>query len=284
MGNIAPTIRLRRLGLALKNARESAGLTLYEAADLLKRHPTSIARIEKGLHHARVRDVEYMLNKYGVTDAAIHERLYDWSRNGRKKGWWQEFRKDLSPETMDLIGLEYDSDSIDFCELVVVPGLFQNEDYARALIAQGPYSGDEESVERLIAVRMQRKEIITRPNPPRLRAIIDEAALHRLVGGRRVMRAQLQHLLDLSSLPNVMLQVLPFACGAHQCVTGAFIIIEIGGPGSLRVVTVDSLTQMSYLEGEDVLRTYSNAFKGMHAKAHSEADTRTFIEGLLSQT
>ncbi|WP_433333669.1 helix-turn-helix domain-containing protein [Spirillospora sp. CA-294931] len=282
MGNIAPTIRLRRLGLALKREREAAGLTLDEAAALLVRHATSISRIEKGLHHPKVRDVEYMLTKYGATDPALHDRLYDWSRNGRKKGWWQQFSSDLSPETMDLIGLEGDSGRIDFLELILIPGLLQTMEYARTLLKKGPYATDPAQVERLVSIRMQRQGIVTRKDPPRLRAVLDEAALHRRVGGPAVMQAQLLHLVELSHLPHVSLRVLPYGAGAYPGMTGAFKILELGGPGSLRVVSVDSLTQMSYREKDDEIQTYTDAFQVLCSMALSETDSRALIERLLS--
>jgi transcriptional regulator with XRE-family HTH domain len=114
MATITPTIRLRRLGMALRDHREAAGLTLDDAARVLMRSPSSLSRIEKGLHHVPIRDLEYILGKYGVTDPAVTDRLFDWCRNGRKKGWWQRYATDLSPEMMDFIGLEADATSIDF--------------------------------------------------------------------------------------------------------------------------------------------------------------------------
>jgi transcriptional regulator with XRE-family HTH domain len=131
MATITPTIRLRRLGMALRDHREAAGLTLDEAARLLMRSPSSLSRIEKGLHHVPVRDLEYILGKYGVTDPAVRDRLFDWCRNGRKKGWWQRYATDLSPEMMDFIGLEADAMSIELFELILVPGLRQSEAYVR---------------------------------------------------------------------------------------------------------------------------------------------------------
>ena len=282
MGTVTPTIRLRRLGTALRHYREEAGLSLEEGALVLQRSSSSLSRIEKGLHHIPMRDLEYILSKYGVTDEAVTARLYDWCRNGRRKGWWQKYAEDLSPETMDLIGLEADSISIDFFELILIPGLMQTEDYARALIGKGPFAHDPDRVDRLVAVRMQRQEILVRPDPPRIGAIVDEAALHRQVGGPDVMRAQLQRLAAASRLPHVSLQVLPFAAGAHQGLDGAFKVLDVGGPGNLRVVTVDSLTQISYREEDDEIRTYTEAFEYLRAAALPEADSQALINRLVS--
>lgn len=234
MATITPTIRLRRLGMALRDHREAAGLTLDEAARILMRSPSSLSRIEKGLHHVPVRDLEYILGKYSVTDPAVRDRLFDWCRNGRKKGWWQRYATDLSPEVMDFIGLEVDATFIGLFELILVPGLLQTEAYARALMETGPFANDPERVERLIAVRMRRQELLHRPDPPRLWTILDEAALRRPVGGRSLMRAQLQHLVEVSALPHVAIQVIPFGAGTHWGVAGAFKILDVGGRGDLR--------------------------------------------------
>jgi transcriptional regulator with XRE-family HTH domain len=282
VGTITPTIRLRRLGIALRNHREAAGLTLEDAARTLMRSPSSLSRIEKGLHHVPARDLEYILGKYGVSDPDVTDRLFDWCRNGRKKGWWQRYAADLSPETMDIIGLEADARSIDFFELILIPGLLQTEAYARAVITTGPFADDPARVDRLVAIRMRRQEILTRPEPPRLWAILDEAALHRQVGSSGTMHDQLRHLVGVADLVHVTLQVLPFRAGAYQGMTGAFKILAIGGRGDLQVVTVDSLTQMSYREEHEEVRTYATAFDHLRATALSETDSRVLIDGLLS--
>jgi transcriptional regulator with XRE-family HTH domain len=283
MGTIKPTIRLRRLGLELRQRREAAGLNLEEAAVLLMRSASSISRIEKALHHAPVRDVEYFLGKYGVTDQAVHQRLYDLSRNGRKKGWWQKYADDLIPEMMDYIGLEADAVSIGFFELILIPGLLQIEAYARALIGNGPFAHDLERVDRLVDVRMRRQQILTRPKPPRLWAIVDEAALRRQVGGPEVTRAQLRRLLEVSRPAQVTLQVLPFTAGSYHGMTGAFEILEVGERGDLQVVAVDKLTGVSYHEDEDEVRAYADTFDRLRAAALSESDSRILIESLLSK-
>ncbi|MGI8328986.1 helix-turn-helix domain-containing protein [Actinomadura scrupuli] len=284
MGTIKPTIRLRRLGLELKGHREAAGYNLAQAERLLKRSASSISRIEKGLHHPPERDVEYFLNKYGVTEAGIYQRLYALSRDGRKRGWWQRYGTDLSPETMDLIGLEADAVSIDFFELCLIPGLLQTEDYARAVISTGPFGSVQEQLDRLVTVRMKRQEVLIKPRPPHVWAIIDESALHRPVGSSDVMRMQLSHLVSAARLPHVKLQVLPFQVGEHPCMTGAFKILDIGERGDLQVVIVDSLTQITYREEEAEVRRYADAFHRLKAAALPEADSLALIERLVSET
>ncbi|WP_433175346.1 helix-turn-helix domain-containing protein [Actinoallomurus sp. CA-150999] len=283
MATITPTIRLRRLGMALRDHREAAGLTLDDAAHVLMRSPSSLSRIEKGLHHLPVRDLEYILGKYAVSDPAVTGRLFDWCRNGRKKGWWQRYATDLSPEMMDFIGLEADAIFIGLFELILIPGLLQTEAYIRALMEKGQFADDPERVDRLVAVRMHRQELLEGPNPPKFSTIVDEAALRRQIGGRSVMRAQLQHLTDISCLPHIGLQVIPFAAGTHPGVSGAFEILDVGDRGDLRIVTVDSLTAMSYREDESDVRAYGVAFDRLRSAALSELESQKLIAGLLSE-
>ncbi|MEV5747241.1 DUF5753 domain-containing protein [Actinoallomurus sp. NPDC052308] len=247
------------------------------------RSPSSLSRIEKGLHHVPVRDLEYILGKYAVTDPAVRDRLFDWCRNGRKKGWWQRYATDLSPEMMDFIGLEADATFIGLFELILVPGLLQTEAYARALMETGPFADDPERVDRLVAVRMRRQELLHEADPPRLRTILDEAALRREVGGRKLMRAQLQILLDISVLPHVTIQVIPFSAGAHLGVASAFGVMHVGSRSDLQVATVDSLTEMSYREENTQVRAYSAAFEHLHATALSDRDSQKFMQRVLSE-
>jgi hypothetical protein len=164
-------------------------------------------------------------------------------------------------------------------------GLLQTEAYARALLSQGPFSYDAKLVDRLVAVRMKRQRILTRPDqPPRVHAILDEAALRRQIGGPEVMRSQLRRLLELSELPNVAVQVLPYAAGAYLGLSGAFTLMDIGRHGDLRVVTVDSLTEMSYREKEHQLRSYAEAFDQLRDTALPEADSRALIQELRSDS
>lgn len=284
MGTLKPTLRLRKLGLALRRYREAAGLTLDEAAAVLNRHASSISRIEKGLHHCPVHDVEYYLIKYGVTDPTTYLRLYDLSRNARKKGWWHQYKGDLSHDILDFISLESDAVDIDLFELAFVPGLFQTRAYARTIIGGGIYAFDADRVERLVEVRMRRQELLTGQHRPRHRTVVDEAALRRQVGGKGVMRAQLERLIEVSYLPLVTLQVLPFGAGQHLGMDGSFKILHLGQPGNLRVVTVDSLTEMSYREEEPEIHIYVNAFDRLQGMALSASDSRDLIERLLSKS
>jgi hypothetical protein len=183
---------------------------------------------------------------------------------------------------MDLISLEADSTLIESFDQSMVPGLLQTPAYARNVIEIGPFADDLRRVEKLVKIRMKRQNILTGPEPSKIWAILDEAALRRMVGDEEVMRAQLQHLLDMANLPNVILQVLSFSAGAHRGMTGAFKILYFGRYGGLPVVVVDSLTQMNYREEDHEIRRYVEAFNHLRASALSEESSNSLIERLMS--
>jgi transcriptional regulator with XRE-family HTH domain len=268
--------------MELRRIREERGLTTHRAARLLNRTQSSISKLETGHRGIRIPGLENMLDRYGGVDEQTRETLFRLAREARTKGWWQSYDGTLTPEAMDLIGLEADASRICFFELILIPGLLQTEPYARALLSQGPFSYDPELVDRLVDVRLKRQRILTRPDPPELLAILDEAALRRQVGGPDVMRVQLEHLLEASRPPNVTLRILPFAAGAYRGMAGAFQILDVGEYGDLRVVAVDSLSGMSYREESEELCNYAEAFDRLLAAALSDVDACCLIEELLS--
>lgn len=268
--------------MTLRRLREERGLSTHAAARLLNRSQASISKLETGHRGIHRPSLENLLDRYGVHDQELRETLFRLAKGARTPGWWQSYDGTLSPEAMDLIGLEAEATLVGFFELVLIPGLFQTEAYARALISEGPFGDDPELVDRLIDVRMKRQRILSLPDPPRVHAILDEAALQRQVGGPEVTADQLCHLLYVSRLQHVSVQVLPFAGGVHLGMTGAFSIMDVGVYGDLKVVTVDSLTGMSYREEAHQLRRYSYVFDRMRAAALSEDDTRSQLRRLIS--
>ncbi|MGI8331259.1 helix-turn-helix domain-containing protein [Actinomadura scrupuli] len=279
-----PTVRSRRLGMMLRQIREERGLSTHAAARLLNRSQASISKLETGHRGIHRPSLENMLDRYGVRDPELRETLFRLARNARTPGWWQSYGGTLSPEAMDLIGLEADAAAIGFFELILIPGLLQTEAYARALLGQGSFSYDPKLIDRLVDVRMKRQRILARPRPPAVRAVLDEAALRREVGGPEIMRAQLRHLIEASHRPDITLQVLPFSAGAYLGMVGAFTLMDIGPHGDLQVATIDSLSDMSYREETNQVRGYSQAFDRLCATALGEADTRALIQGLLSNS
>ncbi|MBW8483620.1 helix-turn-helix domain-containing protein [Actinomadura parmotrematis] len=280
-----PNVRRRRLGNELRRIREERDLSLQQAARLLNRSHSAMSKLETGMRGIRRPALENVLDRYGITDPrrrATLFRLAETARDATSKGWWQAYDGTLSPESMDLISLEADAVLIDSLDLTIVPGLLQTPAYIEAIIALGPFKDDAERKRRLIATRLLRQEIIERRGAPLLRALVDEAVLHHVVGGASVMQTQLRHLLNLAERPNISLQILPNSLPGHPGMNGSFKILHVGQEGELEVVALDTLTMISYLETEKEIAPYKAVFDVLRGMALNCDESKTMIEGLLS--
>lgn len=193
-----PTARRIVLGAQLRRLREAAGISRAAAGYAIRCSESKISRIELGRVRFKVRDVADLLTMYGVIDPGERELFLDMVGQANEPGWWNRYA-DLMPAWFQAyVGLEESVCRIQTYELQFVPGLLQTEDYARALASHGRPESARDDVERRVGLRMQRQKLFARPEAPRLWAVIDEAVLHRPIGGRRVMLAQLEQLLELT--------------------------------------------------------------------------------------
>ncbi|MEU2789986.1 helix-turn-helix transcriptional regulator [Streptomyces sp. NPDC007100] len=279
-----PAVRRRKLGAELRRQRMLAGLTSGGAARLLGWHQSKISRIETGRSGVRPADVERLLDAYGVREAEPRALLAalcgDGSGQGGgagRQGWWQAYRDLLPPEYRDFISLEYEACRARTLETTVVPGLLQTPDYARAVTRAALSGLPAEQVDKLVDVRIARQKVLHGERPLELWAVLDEAVLRREVGPPGVMAAQLRHILDVGRLPHVRLQVLPFASGVHIGITGPFVIFSFPLIADLDVVVLDHLTSSLYLEQQEDLRAYSDAFDMLRGHALSCEKSSEFI-------
>lgn len=261
----SPTVRRRRLALELRRLREEAGLTIERVSRELECSQSKVSRIETAHVTATPRDVRDMLALYGVDDARRDE-LVQLAREARHRGWWHEYRDDHA-DSASYVGFEVAATSIHIYELRVVPGLLQIPEYARAVIRAVSRGTSPATIARRVELRMARQSILTEENPPSLWVVLDEAVLHRLVGGREVMRRQLDHLVERAQLPNVTLQVLPFTAGAHSGIDGAFEIHGFEEPGHPAVVHLEHLINQEYEDQPEVVRRYARSFDLLRATA-----------------
>jgi transcriptional regulator with XRE-family HTH domain len=272
-----PTLRGRRLAVELTRRREASGLSREEAARQLEWSTSTIFRIETGRNRPQPGNVRVLLDLYGVTGAE-RDGLIQLARDARQPGWWHSFR-DVLPNPYEVyIGLEGGAASIRNFEPVVVPGLLQTEEYARAMFKGGPRELERDDVERRIEVRLARQQILTRDDRPRLWAVIDEAAIHRLVGGPAVMRAQLGHLIDTAEQGKTTVQVVPYRAGAHAGTTGPFVILDFPEPTDPSVVYVETLAGDIYLEERADVNRYTLAFDRLLAAALHPDDSVHLIQ------
>ncbi|HEY3733837.1 MAG TPA: helix-turn-helix transcriptional regulator [Streptosporangiaceae bacterium] len=273
----SPTVRRRQLIAELKRLREAAGLTQDDVAERLDWHPTKVFRIETGRTGPHPNDVRVMLEVYGVTGQSERAALVQLAKDARQRGWWYSFRDVLPSRYEFFIGLEEEAAAIQTFQLAVIPGLLQTEDYARAMIRGGPLELDPDEAERRVEVRMTRQRVLAKPDRPQLWAILDEAAIRRVIGGQAVMRAQLQHLLVQSEQGKTTIQVVPYIAGAHPGTAGSFIILGFAEPGEIDVVYMETIGGNMSVDKADEVRHYATAFDHLRAVALSPEETRAML-------
>jgi transcriptional regulator with XRE-family HTH domain len=262
-GADSPTVRRRELGALLRALRAEAGLTVEQVADQLLVSSSKISRLETGRRGANARDIRDLCDIYGVTDAA-RGHLMELAHEGRDQAWWQPF--DLPYETY--VGLEAAATEISDFEPGVFPGLLQTPEYARA-VHEGAWPRlSAKVIDQRIEVRRTRQQALTRDNPPQLRAIVDEAVLHRLIGGSRVMAHQLAHVIEATQRKNITVQVMPYSIGAHPALDSTFILLEFAPPVP-SVVYVEGLVGEIYLERHGEVDRYKQIFSQLAAIAMS---------------
>jgi transcriptional regulator with XRE-family HTH domain len=278
----SPTVRRRRLALELRRLREAARLTCEEVADHLECSASKISRVETGRVSVSPRDVRDMLELYGVL-AAQRESLVQLARDSRQKGWWHAYSDTMQPQMATYIGLESAASEIRIYEVSLIPGLLQTEDYARAVIRAGMVNSPAEDIERRVSLLMARQPAVIREDPPKVWAVLDEAALRRRVGGAGLMRLQLEHLLAQAALPNVAVQVIPFGGGAHPAMGRPFIILVFPERVDTDVVYLEDLTSALYLEDVAEVDRYNVFFNHLRATALSFDDSAALITSVLKE-
>ncbi len=279
--NVNPTVRRRRLGSELRRLRETRGMTAEEVASKLLVSQSKISRLENGRRSISQRDVRDLCGVYGVEDARVVESLMQMAKESRQQGWWHAFGD--VPYSV-YIGLETDAASLRVYESLVVPGLLQTPEYARAVIEGMWPEATRSEVDKRVQVRLKRQERITDPeHPVRYWAVLDEAALRRVAGDERIMRDQLSHLVERSTMPHVTLQVLPYSMGAHPGMYGKFAILEFEDASDATVVYLEGVTSDLYLEKPNEVHDYSMMYEHLRALALGPDPSRQFIQRLTTE-
>ena len=275
----SPTVRRRELGALLRKLRTEKGLTVEQAAEQLMFSMSKLSRMETGHGVATPRDIRDVCSLYEVTDEAERERMLKLAAEGKQAGWWQSY--DLPYSTY--VGLEAEATAISDFQSSVVPGLLQTADYARAGHEGAMPRLSSEEIERRIEAKLTRQALLGQDDPPAFSAVLDEAVLHRMVGGPAVMSAQLGRLVEAANQPKVTIQVIPFALGAHPGVESNFNILEMPSP-TPGVVFVEGLVGSIYLERPEELTRYRQSFERLQALALSPKDTIVLIAEIGAQS
>ncbi|RMI46070.1 XRE family transcriptional regulator [Streptomyces triticirhizae] len=271
----SPVVRRRRLGQELKQLREDAKLTAAEVARQVKFSPSKMSRLEAGRGAPAVADVTTILDFFEV-QGERRDQLLKLTREARKKGWWQLY-SDIPYSTY--IGLEAEAKMI-LTYQPVVPGLFQTSRYAEAINRSTVPGMSDDAAEQQHDVRLQRQELLNLANPVQVRAVIDESAIARVVGGPEVMKEQLGRLLELAAQPNILLQVIPFSNGAHPgTLVGPFVILQFDHQEDANVVYVESNSD-PYVRNTE---RYELMFDNLRANAVSVPESLALIKNRMSE-
>jgi hypothetical protein len=276
-----PTVLRMLLGIQLRRLREASNITPEAAGYEIRASRSKISRVEHGRVGFKERDVADLLTLYGVTDEQERRRMLALARQANNQGWWAKY-DDIMPDWFEsYVGLEQATSLIRTYELQFVPGLFQTGDYARAVTVLGHRSAPANEIERRVNLRLQRQQLLTLEDSPRIWAVIDESALRRPVGGRDVMRAQLRHLMQVADLPRVTLQVMPFSQGGHPAAGGSFTILRFAEPDLPDIVYIEQLTGALYLDRRDEADNYMEVMNRLSAEAETPADSTALLADLI---
>jgi hypothetical protein len=279
----SPSARSRRLAAELLRLREISELSREQVAERLGWSVSKLWRVETARSRAHHGDVADILDVYEVAGER-REALTKLAREARRRGWWHSYADVLADGFEVYVDLEADASAIRTYESQLVPGLLQTIDYAHAVLTAAWVAIEPQEIDRRVAVRIRRQELATaRARPFQLWAILDEAVLRRVVGGRDVMHAQLSRLVEAARQTNITIQVLPFSVGAHIAMLGTFVLLSFPEPGDPEVVYLETDTSSLYLEEAQEIRRYGEIFDHLRATALSPKESVAFIEAIATE-
>jgi transcriptional regulator with XRE-family HTH domain len=266
--------------MRLRELRNRLALTVEEVGEQMLCSATKISRLETGTRRASLRDVRDLCRIYGVTSQAEADELMELARKSRESGWWTQYDE---PVLSPLLGLEQEAAAITSFSMYYVPALMQTREYARAIMRGIERRMDPAVVDQRTEARMRRQQLLEQETPPRYRALLDEAVLHRQVGGAAVMRAQLDKILKSADDELAIVQVIPFEAGAHASTDSNFDFLEFGENSRQRpVVFVEGLFTNRYQERPIEIERYREALEYLRDAALSPRDSASLINKIRS--
>lgn len=277
---MAPSVRLRRLAGELRRLRTQAGLSWEEVAERTAINKSTLYRIESARGRPHRRTMLTLLTLYGAADAE-RDYLVTLLKESGSPGWLQPYHSELPEEYTAYISFESEACGVRTYESLFVPGLLQTEDYARAVVQGTLPAATSVEVEDRVRARMERQALLAGDKPIRFWAVVDEAALHRAVGGEKVMADQLAGLVEATETPNITLQVIPFGAGAHPGMAGQFILLEFPDPVDDDLIYIDSMAGDLFLDSNADVRRYRSMFDMLVAVALSPKDSAALIADIM---
>jgi DNA-binding XRE family transcriptional regulator len=278
-----PTVQRMLVGTQLRRLRIDAGLSREQAGEAIRASEWKIHRLENGQVGFKERDIIDLLRLYGVTDPTEVAEFVALAREANSPGWWQHYGDVLPPWFRTYVDLESVATLIRTYEGQFIPGLLQTDDYMRAVVRGAHLDESSEEVGRRVRLRMARQTLLTGEQPPRLWAVVDEAAMRRPVGGREVMRSQMERLIEAAKLPNVTLQVLAFDAGAHPGMVGAFSVLRFPEEELPDVVYLEHLTSALYLNKPEEVDQYLHIMESICVRAAPPDQTVALLHQILEE-
>jgi len=279
----SPTVRRRRLAAELRSLRKESGKTREQVAEFVGCSPVTITRIESAQSAPRLADTARMLECYGVTGER-REVLMTLCGEARRRGWWHQYSGAIPAWFEVYVGIEDEVSEIRSYQPEAIDGRFQTEGYIRSLMLADVDVPSSEELERRIAVRMKRQELLTDDDAPKMWLVLNEAALRRQVGGRATMHDQLAHLIEVSQSNKIVVQVLSYASGAHPAMDGAFEILRFPDAADPDVVYLQYRRGSIYLEDPADVAAYAELFDHLRARALGPDESRALIARLAEET
>ncbi len=268
-----PTALRIALGSQLRRLREAHGITCEAAGQAIRASASKISRLEHGRVSMKQRDLADLLTLYDVTGEAERASVLRLAREAARPGWWHQYGEILPGWFEFYLGLEAAASRIRIYEMQFVPGLLQTPEYARAVIRGGHPAASADEIGRRVSLRMKRQQILSRPDGPKLWAVVDETALRRRLGGPGVMEAQLDQLIELASAPNIALYVVTLQSGYHAAAAGSFSILRFAAPDLPDVVYLEQLTSALYLDKRRDVDHYSSVMDQLCVQAERRVPT-----------
>ena len=281
-GQAGPTAVRMLLGARLRRLREAAGVSREDAGYAIRGSESKISRLELGRTGCKLRDVSDLLDLYQVSEDE-RATLLSMADSANAPGWWQQYGDAVPAWFAPYLGLEQAAEVIRCYEVQFVPGLLQTPDYARAVLEIGADRESKLDTEQRVAVRLLRQQILRRPRPPRLWAVVDEAALRRPIGGASVARAQLRHLIEMARLSHVSLQVAPFSGGSRAVADGPVAMLRFSEAELPDVVYLEQHTTAVYLSKPAERLYYWNVLNRLVTEASPSADTEAILSKILRE-
>ncbi|WP_222854101.1 helix-turn-helix domain-containing protein [Fodinicola acaciae] len=286
---VGATVLRREIARRFEALRRQAGLTLEQLAKAVDKGRTTIQRIEEGEESVRFRevDVRAMLKVLGASpeETELLVALTAETRNSKKTSWWQAYNSTALPSWFKLyVALEDSAETISNYEAEVVPGLLQTGAYAETLFRIVSLHPDDDEIEKLVKVRLERQSLLTRPRAPHLSVVLNEAVVRRPIGGAAVMAEQLQHLLDMMQRTSISVRIVPFSVGAHGGAAGCpFSILNFPidhrtrKPIEPRTAYVETLTGSLFFNDPDEVEQYQHIWQNLEACALDQQASATLI-------